>query len=66
MCNLSKFNRVIFFSGDGDFDILLKYFIEINKEVVVFSNPKRTAKEIKMIKELKFNDLNSIKNIIKR
>lgn len=66
MCSLKEFDRVIFFSGDGDFDVLLKYFIEINKEVIVFANSKRTAKEIKMIEKLKFNDLNSIKNIIRR
>ena len=66
MYNLNNFNRIIFFSGDGDFDVLLKYLIEINKKVIVFSNPKRTAKEIRAIKKLEFNDLNSIKNIIKK
>lgn len=66
MKNLNNFDRMIFLSGDGDFDILLKYIISLNKKVVVFANPKRTAKEIKIIKEIQFNSLSSIKEIIKK
>lgn len=66
MKNINNFDRIIFLSGDGDFDILLKYLIDINKKVIIFANPKRTAKELKTIKDLQFNSLNSIKEIIKK
>lgn len=60
------FNRIIFLSGDGDFEILLKYFIEEKKEVIVFANSKRTAREIKVLKGLHFNDLRVLRSTIER
>ncbi len=60
------FKRVIFLSGDGDFEILLKYFVEEKKEVLVFANSKRTAREIKMLKGLRFNDLGVLRGTIER
>ena len=59
------FNKCIFLTGDGDFLILLNYFIELNKEVVVIANSRRTAKEIKTIKKVQFNNLSVLKETIK-
>lgn len=64
MRDLEKFNRVIFLSGDGDFEILLKHFIKLHKEVVVFANVKRTAREIKKLAKVQFNDLVSFRSVI--
>jgi len=60
------FNRAIFLSGDGDFEILMSYFVDEKKEVIVFANSKRTAREIKTLKGLKFNDLGVLRKIIER
>lgn len=60
------FDRVIFFSGDGDFEILLKYFVQESKKVLVYANAKRTAREIKMLKGLSFNDLRVLRGTIEK
>lgn len=64
MRDLDKFERVIFLSGDGDFEILLKHLIKIKKGVVVFANSRRTAKEIKLLKGIQFNDLRVLRGTI--
>jgi len=66
MRDIELFDRVIFFSGDGDFEILIKHFIKMKKEVRVFANAKRTAREIKKLKGIQFNDLGVLKETIKR
>lgn len=65
MRDLAKFNRVIFLSGDGDFEILLKYFIEQKKEIKVIANGKRTAKEIKSLMGADFTSMKSLKELLK-
>lgn len=42
-----QFNRFVLLSGDGDFEILLKYFQENGKEIIILSTPERTAINIK-------------------
>jgi len=64
MRDIEKFKRVIFLSGDGDFEILLKHFIKLKKEVIVFANSARTAKEIKILRGIQFNDLRSFRSTI--
>lgn len=64
MRDLEKFKRVIFLSGDGDFEILLKHFVKLRKEVIIFANTKRTAKEIKLLKGVWFNNLSSFRKTI--
>lgn len=59
------FDKCIFMTGDGDFLVLLNYFIKQRKQVVVIANSKRTAKEIRIIKEIQFNDLSVLKGTIK-
>jgi uncharacterized LabA/DUF88 family protein len=61
MRDKGEFNKFILLSGDGDFEILLKYFVDIKKEVIVISSSKRTAKEIKQMKGIQFNDLGSLR-----
>jgi len=51
------FKRAIFMSGDGDFEILFKYFVIQKKKVVVIANARRTARDIKKIENIEFNDL---------
>lgn len=64
MRDLEKFDRVIFLSGDGDFEILLKHFLKLKKEAVVIANSKRTAREIKQLRGIQFNDLGVLKGTI--
>lgn len=64
MRDIDKFNRGIFLTGDGDFEILLKYLVTKNKQVIVIANVYRTAREIKAINGLKFNDLKVLRPIL--
>jgi len=43
----NEYGKFVLLSGDGDFEILLKYFDESGKEVVILSNPDHTAKNLK-------------------
>ncbi len=58
------FGKMIFLSGDGDFEILLKYFVGKKKEILVFANSKRTAREIKQLKGIQFNDLGVLRKTL--
>ena len=60
------FKRGIFLTGDGDFEILFKYFIEQKKQVIIIANAKRTAREIKKLQGIQFNDLSVLKKTIAR
>lgn len=66
MRDIEKFARVIFLSGDGDFEILLKHFIKLKKEILVLANARRTAREIKKLKGIQFNDLSVLKKTFER
>ncbi len=60
------FGRAIFLSGDGDFEVLLKYFVNEKKGVVVIANARRTAREIKHLQGIQFNDLGSLRETLRR
>lgn len=64
MRDLDKFQRVIFLSGDGDFEILLAHFLKLRKQVIVIANAHRTAREIKTLKGIQFNNLGVLKPTI--
>lgn len=64
MRDIDLFDRAIFLSGDGDFEILLKHFIKLTKEVVVIANSKRTAREIKKLEGIQFNNLGVLRKTI--
>lgn len=58
------FKRGIFLTGDGDFEILLAYFVKEKKKIIVIANAKRTAREIKILRGIQFNDLGVLKKTI--
>lgn len=60
------FNKGIFLTGDGDFVILLKYLVKIKKDIVVIAHSRRTAREIKKLNGIKFNDFGGLKATIKK
>jgi uncharacterized LabA/DUF88 family protein len=64
MRDFDKYDFGIFFTGDGDFEVLIKYLLEKKKKVKIIANGSRTAKEIKKIVGDNFTELNSIKPII--
>lgn len=64
MRDKEKFDKAIFFTGDGDFAILLDYFLKQKKQVLVIATGKRTAKEIRQLVGERFTELKSLKNII--
>lgn len=66
MRDISKFRRAIFMSGDGDFEILLKHFLKNKKEVIVIANARRTAREIKQLRGIQFNDLGVLRSTIEK
>ena len=59
------FNRAIFLTGDGDFEVLFKYFILQKKEVVVIANGKRTAREIRILMGPNFTPIKSLQSVIR-
>lgn len=60
------FDRGVFLTGDGDFVVLLEYFVKIKKEIIVIGNTRRTAREIKRLKGLKFNDFGGLKGTLEK
>lgn len=64
MRDKDKFERAIFLSGDGDFEVLLKYFLEEKKDVVIIANSRRTARGLKRLDGIQFNDLHVLKKTI--
>ena len=57
MSNLNNFNKLILFSGDGDFMPFLRYLKDQNKDVEVYSFWKLTAREIREFLGGKWNNL---------
>lgn len=61
-----NFKRALILSGDGDFLPVLKYLKNVeNKEVVILSRSKRTAKEIKQFAGSNFRDFTYLEKYIK-
>lgn len=65
MRDKENFDRGIFFTGDGDFFILLDYFLKQKKNVLVIANGKRTAKEVRALIGPNFTPINSLQEILK-
>lgn len=65
MRNKDEFKRGIFLTGDGDFRILLEYLVGVKKEIIVIANAKRTAREIKTLNEIEFNDFEVLRVMLK-
>ena len=49
LLKIHEYDKAIILTGDGDFAPLLYYLRSKNKEIIIISSPKRTAKEIKQI-----------------
>lgn len=58
------FNSFILFSGDGDFEILVKYFCELDYDFKIVGNAENTARRIKEIYHRNFIDFSTIREII--
>lgn len=66
MREFRRFDRLVLISGDGDFEILLKYCLEKNKQVIVLGNPKNTAIRIKKEFHKNFRSIQEIRESIER
>lgn len=64
MRDRDEFSRIIMLSGDGDFEILLKYFLEKKKDLVVIANGSRTAREVRQLVGERFTDIKSLRLIL--
>ena len=60
-----NFDRALILSGDGDFLPVLKYLLELNKEVIVLARGNRTAKEIRQLAGGNFKDFEYLRNILR-
>ena len=66
MRNLNILNRIILVSGDGDFEIVIKYCLERKIQVVILSNPKNTAMQIKKLFSKNYKSIQEIRSSIER
>lgn len=65
MRDMKKYERAIFFSGDGDFLILFDYLLKQKKKISVIANGKRTAKEIRILMGGNFTPMKSLEHLLK-
>lgn len=64
---LKNYNSAIFLTGDGDFLPLFEYLRKkAQKQIVVISWPRRTAREIKKFAGEGFVDMNGLKYLLER
>jgi uncharacterized LabA/DUF88 family protein len=59
---LDNYDRALLLSGDIDFLPLCKFLKDKNKEVLILSLPKKTAKELKRFMGRAFLNFNNLKN----
>jgi uncharacterized LabA/DUF88 family protein len=59
-----NFERAIILSGDGDFLPVLKHLQREEKEIIILSRSRRTAKEIKQFARNKFRDFEYLKYLL--
>jgi len=59
---VNNLNRAVILSGDGDFVILLKYLMKIDKDIIILARGERTAKEMKQLAKGNFRDFHKIKH----
>ncbi len=62
---LNKFDTLILFSGDSDFDYLIKSLRIVNKRVIVISSRYHVSKEL-VLSSTKYIDLKKLKDLIER
>lgn len=59
-----EFNNFVLLSGDGDFEILLRYFTKIGKNFVILANSKNTARTLKYNYAKQYRNFPEIRNLI--
>jgi uncharacterized LabA/DUF88 family protein len=64
MHNKNSYDTFLLFSGDSDFEALIKYLKRNNKKCLAFSTKSHIS--IELIKEAKFIDLKKLSGFIKR
>lgn len=64
LLKIQEYDKAIVLTGDGDFAPLLRYLLSVNKEIIIISSPKRTAKEIKEIAGDKHIDFGSLRYLL--
>lgn len=64
MRDKNLFKRGIFLTGDGDFEVLFKYFLLQKKKIIVIANGKRTAKEIRQLIGPNFSPMKSLRSVL--
>lgn len=62
---LKDYSDVLVLSGDGDFAIVLKYLMEMDKKVTVLARGERTARDIRQLVGKNFRDFNYLRELIK-
>lgn len=62
--NRDKFDSFLLFSGDSDFEALIKYLKSMNKRCLVFSIKDHVSREL--LKQAKFIDIKKLKQFIKK
>lgn len=65
MRHKDRFQRAVFFSGDGDFFVLLDYLRKQRKKILVIANGKRTAREIRVLMGANFTPISSLQELLK-
>lgn len=55
-----EFDNLLLLSGDGDFEVLLRYFKENGRGFYVISNSENTARNIKKLCVEKFKDFSEM------
>lgn len=64
LIKIKEYKRAVVLTGDGDFAPVLKYLQEKNKEIVIISSPRITAKEIKSIAGGNYIDFGGLRYLL--
>lgn len=59
------YSDVLILSGDGDFAIVLKYLMKLDRKVTVLARGERTARDIRQLVGKNFRDFNYLRELIK-
>jgi uncharacterized LabA/DUF88 family protein len=64
LIKVGEYSKAIVLTGDGDFAPLFHYLREKEKEIIIISSPKRTAREIKQFAGSNHIDFGSLKYLL--
>lgn len=66
LLEIRNYKRAIILSGDGDFLPLLQHLQKKNKQIIVISSPKRTAREIRQFAGPNFINFGNLRYFLER